>query len=234
MGFLTRPLLERKLSKDGSRHVTDEVAATLISLTGSLLSILGCALLIVPALMAGKVWHLLGFTFYGFGLLNLFVWSSLHHGIDSSEKVEYLLREFDYYAIFILIAGTFTPFCLILLRNRTGWILLTTVWVAAFIGIILKATRPNIPKWFLVVYYTIMGWLSVPLFPAIIREIGWRGLIGLALGGLFFMVGSLFFYLEKPNPWPGRFGFHEIWHLFVLAGTTSHFLTIYLTLLPLP
>ncbi|MDO8462417.1 MAG: hemolysin III family protein [Deltaproteobacteria bacterium] len=233
MAFLTRPLSERKLSKDKSIHVTDEVYSTFISMTGALLSILGSTVLVITALATNKGWPVVGFTIYGLTLTNLFVSSALHHGIDSTEKVESILREFDYYSIFILIAGTFTPFCLILLRNNTGWILLSTVWAAALIGIFLKVIRPNIPKWFLVVYYTVMGWISVPLLPAILRETGWKGIFGLILGGFFFMIGSLFFALEKPNPWPGRFGFHEIWHLFVLGGTASHFLTIYLTLLPL-
>ncbi len=222
---------KRKLSKDGSIHVTDEFYNTLISSVGALLSLIGAALLIYHSLKDQKLWHTLGFIIYGISLFKLFLFSAFHHGIDGSEKTEYWLRQMDYFAIFIMIAGSFTPLCLILLRNTLGWSILFLVWFLSILGIGLKLRFPDLPKWFSTSLYIGIGWLGVfiakPIYLLVPQVIIW-----LFIGGLFFTVGAVIFFLEKPNPFPGRFGFHEIWHLFVLAGAASHFYLMYFYLLP--
>ena len=221
------PKTGRLLSKDGSTHVTDEFYNTLISGLGTALALIGSLLLIHKAQMTGQVWHVVAFSVYGFGATNMFLSSTLHHGVNGSPETNHLLRQLDYFAIFIMIAGTFTPFCLILLRNSLGWNVLGIVWALAVIGIVLKAAYPHAPRWLMLSLYIGMGWLGLVIAKPMYQAIHWQGLSALLLGGFFFTVGGLIYGLEKPNPFAGKFGFHEIWHGFVLAGTASHFYIMY-------
>lgn len=223
MGVNTKPLL----SKDGSVHITDEVYNTIISGLGAVLSTIGVAFLIHRAWTEEQPWALLGFSIYGFGLINMFVCSALHHGVDGSPKTNHHLRQLDYFAIFVMIAGTFTPFCLILLRNLLGWIVLGVIWALAVAGIAFKAFYPHAPRWLLLSLFIGMGWLGLLIAKPISLAIHWQGLSAMLLGGVFFTAGGVIYGLEKPNPFPGKFGFHEIWHCFVLAGAASHFYIMY-------
>ena len=216
-----------RLSKDGSVHITDEIYNTLISSLGAILSLVGGTFLVYRAQGAGHFWHVLGFSVYGMGLVNTFASSALHHGVNGSPKTNHLLRQLDYFAIFIMIAGTVTPFCLILLRNPLGWMVLGLIWTLAIMGIILKGLYPEIPKWVTLSLYIGMGWLGLLIAKPVYQSIQGHGLFALLLGGIFFTVGGLIYGLEKPNPFPGKFGFHEIWHCFVLAGAASHFYIMY-------
>lgn len=215
------------LSKDGSVHVTDEIYNTLISSLGALLSAIGVAFLIGKALLAKGPWAVLGFSIYGFGIISMFLLSALHHGINGSAKTNHWLRQLDYFAISVMIAGTFTPFCLILLRNSLGWTVLGLIWTLAIIGIVLRVTHPNAPRWLLIGLYVGTGWLGLLIGKPVYQAIHWSGFLILILGGLFYSVGGLIYGLEKPNPFPGKFGFHEIWHCFVIAGAASHFYIMY-------
>lgn len=165
-------------------------------------------------------------------MIFVFLSSALHHGINGSEKTEHFLRQLDYCAIFLSIAGTFTPFCILLLKPPLGLWLLGLVWLLALAGIILKAYFPHLPKAIWVSFYLFMGGLgllvSFPLYRLAPGALGY-----LVLGGFFFMMGAGIYFYEKPNPLPGKFGFHEIWHLFVVAGSVAHFSAIYFYLLPL-
>ena len=219
------PKPSRLLSKDGSVQITDEICNTLISSLGAALSAIGSAVLVYRAWAAGDFRQLLGFSIYGLGLTAMFAASALHHGVNGSPRTNHLLRQFDYYAIFIMIAGSFTPFCLILLRDR--WFVLGLVWALAITGIIVKALFPHVSRWVMLSIYIGMGWLGLLIAGPIYRAIPWQGFLMFLLGGLFFTVGGVIYGIEKPNPIPGRFGFHEIWHSFVLAGAASHFYVIF-------
>lgn len=219
------------LSKDGSVHVTDEVYNTLISGLGALLAMAGIFLLVSEALISRSGADVFGFSIYGFGLISTFVSSALHHGVNGSPRVNHLLRQLDHFAIFLMIAGTFTPFCLILLQNSLGRTMLGLIWTLALLGIGVKAAVPSAPRWFTTSLYVGMGWLGVMLVKPVYQAIHWQGVSLLLLGGIFFTAGAAIYVLEKPNPFPGKFGFHEIWHGFVLAGAASHFFVIYFYLL---
>jgi len=224
--------IARPLSKDGSIHVTDEFYNTLFASVGAVLSTVGVFILISLSLSAHKIWHILSFSIYGAALLNLFVCSSLHHGVNGSEKTEHRLRQLDYFAIFLMIAGTFTPFCMIVLRTPLGLSVLGLVWLLAIVGILLKALNPTISKWVLASFFLGMGWLGAVIAWPLYQHIsGGTGLL-LMMGGVFYTLGAVIYYRESPNPIPGKFGFHEIWHLFVLAGASCHFLLMYYYLLP--
>lgn len=227
-----KPKIKPKLSKDGSRHVTDEFYNTLIMIVGAILAVIGVSFLLFFSAKAHKPWHFFSFLIYGLGLINIFIMSALHHGINASERTEHILRQLDYFSVFLMIGGSFTPFCLIAMRNRLGLTVLAVVWVLAIAGIILKALIPDISKWIILPLYLGMGWMgaliALPLYQMISAA---AGLI--LLGGYFYTAGSLVYFAEAPNPLPGRFGFHEIWHLHVLAGAASHFFVLYWYFLPL-
>lgn len=222
----------RTLSKDGSKIVTDEVYNTTISGLGTLLAMFGTAILIIQSIAMGKPWQLLSFSVYGFGAINLFFLSAIHHGVNSTEQVEYLLRRLDYYAIFIMIAGSVTPFCLILLRNPAGFGILGLIWFVALGGIALQVKYPNLPRWFTTAQYVGMGWIGAIIVFRIWNLLPWQATFLLALGGLVYTVGAVLYVIERPNPFPGKFGFHEIWHLCVLSGAALHFAIMYFYLLP--
>ena len=128
-------------SKDRSAHVTDERVNTATHLAAAILSLMGMVLLIVYSSVAGKVWHIVGFSVYGFSLVGLFVASTLHHGVRSSPRVEDVLRSIDYFAIYVLIAGTMTPICLTVLRGPLGWSLFGAVAVLGVGLVILPRIR---------------------------------------------------------------------------------------------
>ncbi|MDC7125899.1 MAG: hemolysin III family protein [Spirochaetales bacterium] len=221
-----------QLSKDGSRHVTDEIINTITHTTGTIFSILGTVLLITLSSSQNNIWGIISFSIYGASLIVLFLASSMHHGIDGSEKLNGFFRLFDYLSIFVLIAGTYTPLCLIFSRDAWGWSVFGVIWLLAGAGIAIKAVFPTVPKWFTNTLYVCMGWVGIVLIVHIIPLIGITGFLYLLVGGIIYSIGAVIFYIEKPNPIPGKFGFHEIWHLFVLAGAAIHYAFMFLIALP--
>ncbi len=221
------------VSKDGSRHVTDERFNVVTHLTAAIFSLMGSVLLIVMSSTQAGVWHIVSFSVYGASLTTLFVASSLHHGVDSSPRVEAWLRTVDYIAIYPLIAGTMTPICLVVARGPLGWSVFGVAWLIAGVGITLRVIFENLPKWVSLTFYGAMGWLGAVVAWPVLESTTWVGAGLVILGGIFYSVGSAIFIVERPNPWPGRFGFHEIWHLFVVCGAALHFAFMYLFVLPL-
>ena len=224
----------RELSKDKSPHVTDEIFNTASHLTGAILAVLGTVLLVVEAAAAGKIWHIISFGIYGLSLILLFIASSLHHGIDASRRTDDVLRPFDYLAIYPLIAGPYTPSCLVALRGTLGWSVFGVVWGVAIVGIAMKAAIRTLPKWVSNTFYLTLGLMSVVMVVPLFSALNIAAVVLLLLGGVFYIAGNIIFTIEKPNPVPGRFGFHEIWHIFVLAGAFLHYLIMYLYILPMP
>lgn len=216
------------LSKDGSIHVTDEVYNTRIAALGAVLTFFGVGHLLWRSYAIGSQPHLLSFLVYGIGVLSVFVTSALHHGVDGSPRTNHLLRQLDYCAIFLMIAGTFTPFCVLVVKGTLGSRTLTLIWALAVLGIASKALYPQLPRWATVVITIGMGWLGLLIAEPVYRAIHLPGLVGMVVGGLVFTGGGLIFGLEKPNPVPGRFGFHEIWHCCVVVGAACHFAVMYL------
>lgn len=227
---------ERTVSKGGSPHVTDEQFNTMSHFVGLMLSILGAAVLISAAAVEGKVWHVIGFSVYSLSLATLFLASTLHHGIHSTPEVEQCLLLFDYIAIFPLIAGTFTPFELIILHDDPmGWALLGVSWFIAIAGMLLIAVlREKFPRWISFTMYITLGWMGAFLALFCLDKIGLSGAAMVAAGGVLYTIGGAIFVAEKPNPYPGYFGFHEIWHLFVNLAVIAHWSVMYFWLLPYP
>lgn len=195
----------------------------LTHLIGALLSIIALTFLVYDASLYGKVWHVVSFAIFGSSLILLYSASALYHLLPVSEKGQRILRRIDHMMIFVLIAGTYTPVCLIPLRGPWGWSLLVGIWVLAVTGIVLKAVWMQAPRWFSTMLYLVMGWLALVAFWPLMHTLPMAGIAWLVLGGIFYSIGAIFYGTKWPNIIPGWFGFHEIFHLFVMAGSFSHF-----------
>ncbi len=220
-----------KLSKDGSSYITDERVNTITHLVGMCFALLGTLLLVVPAILQKDVWKIISFSLYGFFLLSLFTFSTLHHGLNGGPRLTSVMRTFDYNAVFLLIAGTTTPLALLLYRDVVGSIVLSTVWIIAILGIVLRSVFRTLPKYVTNTLYITLGWLPVSLL-LYDNRLQPTALVLLALGGITYTLGFIVFASEKPNFVPGIFGFHELWHVLVLVGAGLHFWCMYAFLLP--
>ncbi len=182
------------------------------------------ALLVLLILAWGRPWHVIAFAIYGASLVLLYTASSLYHSLHASPKQVDRLMRFDHIAIFLLIAGTYAPICLIPLRGPLGWTLLAAEYGMAIIGIATVLFWKRLPHWPRVLLYVCMGWLAVfaigPLREALSpAALGW--LYG---GGIIYSIGTVIFAIDRPHLWPGKFSAHDLWHIFVLGGSVCHFI----------
>ena len=218
-------------SRDGSVHVTDERFNTVSHMFAACFALVGAALLIAQAGAQADPWKIVGFSIYGLSIVTLFVASTLHHGLDHSPRVNEILRTLDYDSVFFLIAGSVTPLVLVLFRTTYGWTVLGGVWAIAVMGIVLRSMLRELPKYVTNTLYITLGWVPVLL-------VGAGGSLPagayalMAVGGLVYSAGFVIFVIEKPNPWPGVVGFHEIWHLMVVIAALLHYLLMYFYVLP--
>lgn len=219
------------LSRDGSIHVTDEKVNTVSHLVGACLAVLGTAVLVTQAAVRADPWTIVAFGIYGLSLITLFVCSTLHHAFDRGPRVNDILRTLDYTSVFLLIAGTVTPLVLVLARTPFGWAVLGTVWGIATLGIVLRSVWRQLPKYVTNTLYIALGWMPVALVLTDL-PLPSGGLALLAAGGLVYSVGFVVFVVERPNPWPGVFGFHELWHVLVVLAAALHFALMYGYVLP--
>jgi len=194
---------------------------------GAILSVVGLILLIYKSVDPVKPWHLVTFSVFGAGLILLYTSSTLYHWLPFSEKGIQRMRRLDHMMIFILIAATYTPICLIPMRGPWGWSLFGSVWGLATLGILLKFFWLQAPRWFSTMIYILMGWLVVVGIWPLIQALKLGGFMWVLIGGLFYTVGAIIYALKKPDPWPNIFGFHEIFHIFVMLGSFSHFWVMY-------
>ncbi|MEW6307853.1 MAG: hemolysin III family protein [Bacillota bacterium] len=194
----------------------------LTHLGGALLSVVGLVVLVCLAARRGTPWHTVSFAIFGTSLMLLYTASSLYHLLVLGPRPTRVLRRLDHCMIFVLIAGTYTPVCLVPLRGPWGWSLLGSVWGLALAGVVLKLLWLEAPRWLSATIYVALGWLvvtaSVPLF----RALPTAALLWLLGGGLFYSTGAIIYATKWPRLAQG-FGFHEVFHLFVLAGSLSHY-----------
>lgn len=190
---------------------------------GLLISIAGLVILVYLAAKRATPWHIVSFSIFGASLILLYGASSLYHLLPLSEKGIRILRKIDHMMIFVLIAGTYTPVCLVPLRGPWGWSLFGSVWGIALIGMILKIVWLDAPRWFSTCVYVVMGWLVVIAFLPLARSMPPAGLEWLAAGGVLYTVGAVIYGTKRPRISLKWFGFHEIFHLFVLCGSFAHF-----------
>lgn len=167
--------------------------------------------------------QLIGFGIFGCSLLLLYGASTIYHTLTLSPEKTALLRRIDHMMIFVLIAGTYTPVCLIALEGKWGNILLAAIWSIAVLGVLMKIFWMGAPRWLSTTIYVVMGWLSITAFIPLLKAVGWGGFGMLLSGGIAYTVGAVIYALKKPNlAILKSFGFHEIFHVFVMIGSAFH------------
>jgi hemolysin III len=157
------------------------------------------------------------------GFSTLYAASTVYHWAFAPFVWRVRLNRLDHVAVFLLIAGTYTPICLVTLQGPWGWTMLGVVWSAALAGTIVKLGFASLPRWISTGLYLAMGWVAVFAIVPIARVVPVPGVLWLVAGGLLYTAGAIVYAIRRPDPYPRVFGFHEIFHLFVLAGSASHF-----------
>lgn len=171
----------------------------------------------------------ISFIVFGFSLLLLYGASTIYHTLRLSAEKTALLRRIDHMMIFVLIAGTYTPVCLVPLAGKWGTILLSAIWTIAVAGVFMKIFWMGAPRWLSTMIYVVMGWLSITAFVPLLKAVGWGGFGMLLGGGIAYTVGALIYALKKPNlAILKSFGFHEIFHVFVMIGSAFHIAFMFL------
>ena len=162
-------------------------------------------------------------------MIGLYAASTIYHTLDISPKINKLLRKIDHMMIFILIAGTYTPVCMIVLGDKTGWTMLTLVWGIAIVGILINALWITCPKWFSSLIYIAMGWVCILAITKILSSMPRAGFMWLLAGGIIYTVGGIIYAMKLPffNSRHRYFGSHEIFHLFVMGGSLCHYVMMY-------
>lgn len=203
-----------------------EPASGFSHLAGALLSVAGLILLLYVAITNRDVWQIVSFSIFGASMILLYSASATYHLVNASDKVVKILQKIDHSMIFVLIAGTYTPICLTLLRGGLGYWLLVLIWSCAAAGIVMKMFFFDIPRLLYTGIYLIMGWIAVFVIVPIYRAGGPLPLVWLLAGGLMYTAGGIIYAIKKPDIFPGWLGFHEIFHIFVILGSTAHYVMI--------
>jgi hemolysin III len=193
-------------------------------LVGALLSVAALVALLMRA--NGRVWHVVSFAVYGATLILLYTASAMTHSIHCSPRISERLDRLDYSAIFLLIAGTYTPICLVPLRGPWGWALLSGIWSLAVLGIFSVWMWRSRKTWARTLIYLSMGWLAILAASEIFRTFTPSAVAWLIAGGVVYTVGAIIFITDRPHVWPGRFMAHDLWHVLVLLGSACHFMVM--------
>jgi hemolysin III len=188
-------------------------------LIGAVAALAGLILLVVQGARQGDPMKIVSFSIYGTTLLLLYFFSTLYH--SSRGKAKEVFRKFDHHSIFLLIAGTYTPFTLVSLRGSLGWSIFGVIWGLAGLGIVLESLPLRRRRVLAVVVYLFMGWLCLIALKPLFRVLSLAGFTWLLLGGVFYTAGVVFYIFDKRAR-----HFHGIWHLFVMAGSISHYCTV--------
>ena len=197
---------------------------------GMLMALFSATPLLIRASLNPDKIHVISLTIFIFSMILLYGASATYHALDLSEKTNCMLRKLDHMMIFVLIAGTYTPVCVIVLGGTVGYSLLALVWGIALAGILIKAFWITCPKWFSSLLYIAMGWACVLAFTQIINSLPLQAFLWLLAGGIIYTIGGVIYALKLPifNAKHKNFGSHEIFHLFVMGGSICHFIFMYL------
>ena len=201
----------------------NEPLSGLTSFIGFLLSIAGLILLVIFSALHGRTVHIVGLSIFGSGLILLYLTSTIYHLIPKMHRAKTIFRKIDHSMIYILIASTYTPIMLVFPQRERGWSILSIVWGLALVGIIVKMLGKNGKKWFIPFPYIVMGWLGMVALQTLFKSFPQGGIRWLLLGGVLYTSGVVFYVLDSVFPKERLFGMHEMWHLFVIGGSFSHF-----------
>ncbi|MCA6432809.1 MAG: hemolysin III family protein [Cytophagales bacterium] len=197
----------------------EEIANAITHGIGALLAVAALVVLIVMAAIHGSVWHIVSFSIFGATLVLLYFASTLYHSLTHA-KAKRVFHKFDHISIYLLIAGTYTPFCLTALRGWIGWTVLGVVWSCAILGAVLKAISVGKGIKLSTVLYILMGWVILVAIQPLYKAMPFNGFLFLIAGGISYTIGTIFFIRNqvKYN--------HSVWHVFVLGGSVLHFFSV--------
>lgn len=190
------------------------------------------AALALPAVLLLVTWgastpaRVAALLVYGASLFGLFTASAVYHTPVTAPKTIAILRKIDHSAIYLLIAGTYTPFCAIAFSGFWQWGLLAIIWLLALVGIVVKIFIINAPRWVTAGVYVVMGWLAVFAGPQLFTHLSPTTITWMLAGGILYTLGAVVYITKKGDFFPGRFGFHEVWHIFVLLAAAAHFVAV--------
>lgn len=209
------------------KNTIREPINSITHLFGIVLSAIGLIFLLISSINSGDYIKIISSIVFSFGLIGLYSASTIYHWHVAPKKTIEKLRKIDHSMIYILIAATYTPICLITLKGLTGYLLLGIVWSLGITGIVLKLLWLNAPRWLYTSFYLILGWAAIFVIYPLYKILPTYGLMLLFGGGISYSVGAVFYATksEKIKIW--KFGFHEIFHVFILIGSLAHYLMIY-------
>ncbi|MFX3623293.1 MAG: hemolysin III family protein [Ectobacillus sp.] len=201
----------------------------LTHLAGAILSFAALLAMVIKAsLTTGSALAITAVTIFGISMILLYSASATYHMVIAKDKVIAFLRRLDHSMIFILIAGSYTPFCLISLNGTTGWVLFSIVTAIALFGILFKMIWFNCPRWLSTALYIAMGWMVIFVFSPLTSSLNANGLLLLVLGGVFYTIGGIIYAVKPKFLEFKHMGFHEIFHIFIMLGSLAHFLCVFL------
>jgi hemolysin III len=204
----------------------------LTHLAGAILSFFGLLAMVIKAsLTTSSALAITSVIIFGISMILLYSASATYHMVIAKDKVIAFLRRLDHSMIFVMIAGSYTPFCLITLNGTTGWTIFAIVTSIAVCGVLFKMIWFNCPRWLSTLLYILMGWIIIFAFSPLAETLDPNGVFLLVLGGIFYTVGGII-YATKPKFLESKYmGFHEIFHIFILLGSISHFLSVFMYVL---
>ena len=215
------------MSKSKAYSVAEEVAHSLTHGVGAIAAIVGLVFMLIWAVSYGDTFHVVSASIYGASLILLYLASTLYHAFPWP-RAKAFFQQMDHAAIYVLIAGTYTPFALVNLRGAWGWTLLAVVWGIALIGVVLELALKERKKWLSLSLYLGLGWMALIVIKPMLENVDAGGLWLLLAGGLAYTLGVIFYV------WKSLRFHHAIWHLFVLAGSVLHFFSVFYYVLPHP
>jgi hemolysin III len=225
MSSASEPANTRRVNSAGYT-LGEEIANAITSGIGTALSIAGLVVMVVYAALDGGPWHVISVSIFGTALILSHLSSTLYHAVAPAQAKS-VLKVFDHLAIYVLIAGTYTPFTLVNLRGLWGWTLFVLIWSLAIGGVVIKLTRLNDVKYLSTAFYVAMGWTVVLVIGPVIDNVAMGGVWLLLAGGISYTVGVLF-YAWNRLPYN-----HAIWHVFVIGGSVFHFFAVLFYVIPL-
>jgi len=210
-------------------HLVKDPGSAITHFIGMLMAIFAATPLMIRACSHREPVYVFSMAVFIISMILLYAASTTYHTFDISERANRILRKIDHMMIFVLIAGSYTPVCLLVLKGRTGTLLCALVWTIAIAGIIIKACWITCPKWFSSVLYIGMGWICVLAFTRLINSLSPAAFAWLLAGGIIYTIGGIIYALKVPvfNSRHKNFGSHEIFHLFVMGGSACHFILMY-------
>lgn len=206
-----------------------EPGSAITHFIGMMFAVFASVPLLIKAGLTQNVSDVEAMTVFMISMMLLYGASTLYHSVVVPDRILKIFRKLDHMMIFVLIAGSYTPVCMIVLGGRLGYTMLTAVWTIAAVGMLVKVLWINCPKWFSSVIYIAMGWVCVFAFGQLFENLELAGFLWLLAGGIIYTVGGIIYALKLPlfNSKHTNFGSHEIFHLFVMAGSVCHFIFMY-------